>query len=228
MKQALLIAIFAAAAGIGAWLLAPPQAEAGTVGFRDVYDEIDGDIVIRDGVTINVVRDCPYILERRTRKIGEAWVLADSGRYLINQYTEDTWRDCDGEPLHAGRSYYAREPLSDFRRTFNGGCRGLYTRTRTALGQRTRADGRTEYLSRWTSVDECNAPARASSQQWSICGPIQTVTPEILERAYDGQTRRIVYRVRVNSTRDCNGYSQRLSDEYWTGAVPAQVPASSS
>ena len=225
MKKTLLIALFAAVASVGAWLLAPPQAGAGTAGVPDVYDEIDGDIIIRDGVVINVVRDCPYVLERRTRKISQAWYISDTERYLTNQYDEDTWRDCDGWIGHATRIYYARQAPEDFRRTFSDGCQALYTRYRTALGQRTRADGRTEYLSRWTSARECGG--QVSTQQWSICGPIQTVTPEILERAYFGQTQRVVYRVRVTSTRDCNGYTQRLTDEYWTGTVPATVPAPS-
>lgn len=217
MTKTILTALLALAAGVSAWTFAAPSADARISALPDVADEAVG-------TAASSGDDCPHILQRTTRQIGHSSLLWDNGGYRnVNPYSEDTWRDCNGRAVQSRRTFWAEAAQPDIANPYSGGCGGLKTIINETLNQRTTADGGTEYLWRYTERNDCGG--RIRSEQWTICGPIQSVTPEILQRGMSGQDHRVVYRVRVTSSRMCNTVTQTIVNEYWTSAVPATVPA---
>ena len=219
MTKTILAALLVLVAGLSAWAFAAPDADARISAVSGDHDVVDA----TDAVSPD---DCPYILQRTIRQIGRPGLVYSNGGYSnATPYSEDTWRDCDGTAVNTRRTYWAPTPPSNIPNAYSGGCSGLKTVTDETLGQRT-ANGRTEYLWRNTERNDCGRTAYA--QQWTICGPIQTVTPTILRRGMFGPDHRVVYEVLVVSTRACGPrFTQTIDNQYWTSTVPATVPAPS-
>lgn len=211
-----LTALLALVAGVSVWMLAAPSAEARTSALPDVHHEAPATDAGSPEET------CPHVLERTTRQIGSAAYRHSHGGYSrVYPYAEDIWRDCNGQAVNSRRTYWAESAPPNIVNPYSGGCGGLKTIINEILDQRTDANGRTEYLWRYTERNDCGGHVRG--QQWTICGPIQSVSPEILQRGRSGN--RAVYQVRVTYGRTCGTLPQIIVNDFWTSTVPATVPA---
>ena len=219
MTKITLAALIALIAGLSAWTFAAQPADSRTGPLPQAHHAVDR-------TDASTTEDCPYILQRTIRQIGRPGLVYSHGGYSnATPYSEDTWRDCDGTAVNTRLTYWSPTRLSDIPNAYTGGCSGIKTITDETLNQRT-ANGRTEYLWRNTERNECGRTAYA--QQWTICGPIQTLSPTILRRGMYGPNHRVVYEVRVVGSRACGRVTQTIDNQYWTTSVPAAIPAPSS
>ena len=219
MTKTILTALLALIAGLSAWTFAAQPADSRTSPLPEARHAVDR-------TDASSTEDCPYILQRTIRQIGRPGLVYSNGGYSnATPYSEDTWRDCDGTAVQTRLTYWSPTRLSDIPNAYTGGCSGIKTITDETLDQRT-SNGRTEYLWRNTERNECGRTAYA--QQWTICGPIQTLSPTILRRGMYGADHRVVYEVRVVGTRACGRVTQTIDNQYWTTSVPAAIPAPSS